>query len=220
MPVKLVIFDLDGTLVDSLEDITVSLNHSLEPYGFEPLTREKVKGLIGGGISVVMGKILGKDKARLGREVTERFLRFYHEHIVDNTKVYPGVVETLERLKNEGCRLSVVSNKRAALSKRVLDELGLSRYFDKVIGSDSVGEKKPSPVPVLHLLSTFGVEPGEAVMVGDSELDIEAGRRAGVSTIAVTYGYRGADVLADADYIIDDVREIPETVRKISRNGS
>ncbi|HLB05489.1 MAG TPA: HAD-IA family hydrolase [Thermodesulfobacteriota bacterium] len=211
MPIKLIIFDLDGTLVNSIADITNSLNYATEPYGFAPKTPEEVAALVGEGITKVIERVLGDERLLLRDEVVRRFLEFYSEHIIDNTSLYPGVRETLNRLN--GFKKAIISNKREALSIKVLEGLDLLRFFDLVIGSDSTSEKKPSPVPVLHVLSTLGLGPEDAIMVGDSELDIEAGKRAGVKTVGVTYGYRKRIFLKDADFIINEFEDLLSIVQ-------
>lgn len=207
MPIKLVIFDLDGTLVNSITDITNSLNYATEPYGLAPKTVEEVAALVGEGITRVIERLIGDEKLQYRDDVVKRFLEFYSEHIVDNTFPYPGVRETLERLN--GFKKAVISNKREALSIKVLEALDLLRFFDLVIGSDSSTEKKPSPVPVLYVLSKLGLNKKDAVMVGDSDLDIAAGKSAGIRTVGVTYGYRDRVFLTDADYIIDEIKDLP-----------
>lgn len=152
MPIKLIIFDLDGTLVNSIVDITNSLNYAIEPFGIPPKTVEEVRQLVGEGITKVIERVLGDERLNLREDVVKRFLGFYSEHIVDNTVPYPGVRETLKRLN--GYKKAVISNKREAFSIKVLEGVGLIQYFDMVVGSDSTEEKKPSPVPVLHVLST------------------------------------------------------------------
>lgn len=208
---KLVIFDLDGTLVNSIKDITNSLNYATEPFSLAPKTVEEVAALVGEGITRVIERVLGEERLQHRDEVVNRFLDFYSEHIVDNTFPYPGIKETLEGLN--GYKKAVISNKREAFSIKVLKALDLLRFFDLVIGSDSTSEKKPSPVPVLHALSTFGLNQKDAVMVGDSDLDIAAGKAAGVKTIGVTYGYRERKYLKDADFIIDDIKELTNLIK-------
>jgi len=206
MKIKLVIFDLDGTLVNSIADITNALNYAIEPYGFEQLTIERTTSLVGEGVTRLIEKLVGQKAADLKDVVLKRFLEYYSEHLTDFTVPYPGVRETLEMLVNY--RKAVISNKREDLSKRLLETLELSGYFDIIWGSDSVTEKKPSPAPVLEMLKKLSCGPDEAVMVGDSNYDIEAGRAAGVSTVAVSYGYRHISLLKDADFIIDNMKEL------------
>jgi phosphoglycolate phosphatase len=207
MKIKLIIFDLDGTLVDSSVDITNALNYAIGPYGLEKLTVARTISLVGEGVTSLIGKLLGESAADRKNFVLNRFLDYYSEHLADFTVPYPGVRETLEMLGVY--RKAVISNKREDLSKRLLENLELSEYFDFIWGSDSVPEKKPSPVPVLEMLKKVGCGPEEAVMVGDSNFDVEAGRAAGVGTVAVSYGFRAAGLLKDADFIIDSMTELP-----------
>ncbi|MFZ2197305.1 MAG: HAD-IA family hydrolase [Thermodesulfovibrionales bacterium] len=206
MKIKLIIFDLDGTLVNSIADITNALNYAVGPYGFEQLTVERTTGMVGEGVTRLIEKLVGQKAADLKDVVLKRFLEYYSEHLTDLTVPYPGVPETLEMLG--GYRKAVISNKREDLSRRLLENLGLSGYFEVIWGSDSVPEKKPSPAPVIEMLKKISCGRDEAVMVGDSNYDIEAGRAAGVRTVAVSYGYRKVSLLKDADFIIDNMKEL------------
>jgi phosphoglycolate phosphatase len=204
--IKLVIFDLDGTLVDSSVDLTNALNHAIEPYDLEKLTVQKTMTLVGEGITRLIEKMLGPQRAGIMKSVLERFLDYYSAHLVDFTRPYPGVRETLSELRQY--RKCVISNKREALSRSVLSELGLLSFFPVVLGSDSAQETKPSPVPLLKVMEIMSCRPEETVMVGDSNFDIEAGKAAGVHTIAVSYGFRDAGLLLDADFIIDKCQDL------------
>lgn len=233
MPIRLVIFDLDGTLVDSSVDITNALNYALEPYSLEPLSVGDTIQMVGEGISRLIEKIVdsrgnGILRAAVAEfpggpqrlldiraDVKNRFLEYYSEHILDYTREYPGVRETLEQLG--AYKKAVISNKMESLSKKVLDGLGLSKYFIVVLGSDTTPEKKPSPLPVLKVLSDLRIRPDEAMIVGDSNYDVDAGKAAGVTTVAVTYGYRPRDVISHADYLIDRMTELTQLLEKINR---
>jgi len=215
MTIKLIMFDLDGTLVDTAQDITNALNFAIEPYDIKILTVENTIKLIGEGISRLVEKVLPVEKMHLKSNVMKRFLEHYSEHLTNNSKEYPYIKETLENLT--GFKKAVISNKREDLSKKLLEELGLSEYFDLIIGSDTAGERKPSPVPVLYVVAKLGLSPEESVIVGDSNYDMEAGKRAGVRTIAVTYGYRPRENLIGADYIIDDIRELIPLVHRLDQ---
>jgi phosphoglycolate phosphatase len=206
MKIKLIIFDLDGTLVDSSGDITNALNYAAEPYGFEKLTIERTVSLIGEGVSRLIEKRLGTKAADLQEAVLRRFLEYYGEHLVDSSTLYPGVRETLGLLGKY--RKAVISNKREDLSKRLLEGLNSSIFFEVIWGSDSAPEKKPSPVPVLKMLEKMCCRPEEAVFVGDSVYDIQAGKAAGVRTVAVSYGYGNRRVLGGADVMIDRINDL------------
>lgn len=216
MPIKLIIFDLDGTLIDSSIDITEAINYAIKPYGLSPLTRKDTIKLVGEGISRLIEKLLSATpfhgNIEVRNSVMDRFLEYYSAHLLDNTKDYPGVRETLERLRNY--KKVVISNKREALSRRIIQELDLN-FFDMIIGSDSTPEKKPSPLPILKVLAEFEIRPEEAIIVGDSNLDIEAGRAAGLITVAVKYGYRPYDMIKHADYVIDRIEDLLDILQMI-----
>jgi len=206
-------FDLDGTLVDSRVDITNSLNYAVEPYGLEQFSVEETVSMIGEGLVKLVEKAVGEGRRAIVPDVLDRFIDYYSGHLTDNTAPYPGVLETLDRVP---CRKAVISNKRESLSRKLLEDLAMSRYFDLVLGSDSTEEKKPSPMPLLYVLKRFSVRPEKAMIVGDSNYDIEAGKAAGVITVAVSYGYRGIEYLKGADAIIDSFGELTDLVSKYS----
>lgn len=218
MPIKLIIFDLDGTLIDSSKDITEAINYAIGIYSLPPLTTKDTIKLVGEGISRLIEKLLsntplnGTDEIK--KTVMDRFLEYYSAHLLDNTRDYPEVKQTLERLKDY--RKAVISNKRETLSKRILEGLGLSGFFDIIIGSDSTPEKKPSPLPIQKVLTELGVRPEEAIIVGDSNLDIEAGRAAGLKTVSVTYGYRPYEMIKDADFVIDRLGDLVEIIERLN----
>lgn len=204
--IKIIMFDLDGTLVDSSVDITNALNFAIEPYGIGKMTVKQTIGMVGEGLTRLVEKVLGQGRASIVPEVLERFVGYYSEHLVEFTVPYHGVRETLECLGNY--KKAVISNKREALSRKLLEDLGLAKYFDVILGSDSVEEKKPSPRPIMKVLESFSIKPDEALIVGDSDYDIDAGRAAGVRTIAVSYGFRDVRSLRGADFIIGDIGEL------------
>jgi phosphoglycolate phosphatase len=206
--IKIIMFDLDGTLVDSSIDITNALNFATGPYGIDRMTVKETVSMVGEGLTRLIEKFLGEERAAIVPEVLERFVGYYSGHLTDFTAPYPGVPETLERLGNY--RKAVISNKREYLSRKLLEELDLVKYFDIVLGSDSVEEKKPSPKPLLKVLEFFSLQPAEGVIVGDSNFDIEAGRAAGMRTIAVTYGFRDISSLKGADFMIGHFTELAE----------
>jgi phosphoglycolate phosphatase len=206
MAIKLIIFDLDGTLVDTSIDITNALNYALKPYGLKNLTVDDTVKMVGEGITRLIEKLLGDKKIQERDDVIKKFLDYYSEHLIDYSSVYPQVRETLNKL--DGYKRAVISNKREYLSTELLGKLDLLKYFNLVIGSDTTPEKKPSAVPVIHAVTELGVGPQESIMVGDSNYDIEAGKKAGVKTVAVTYGYRERQYLMDADYMIDSIEEL------------
>jgi phosphoglycolate phosphatase len=214
MPVKLLIFDLDGTLIDTSRDITNALNYALSSPGFKSLSVEDTIKMIGEGITRLIEKILGHERLQERDAVIKKFLDYYSEHLIDYSTVYPYVRETLEQL--DEYKKAVISNKREYLSVKLLNKLNLLDFFNMVVGSDTTSEKKPSAIPILHVIEKFKVGPQESIIVGDSNYDIEAGKKAGIKTIAVTYGYREKEYLVNADYIIDRFNDLPAILDIIS----
>lgn len=214
---KLLIFDLDGTLADTGRDITDALNYALAPFGVRTYSIEETKAMVGSGISKLLASLLPVNDEGTSRLVTDRFISYYSEHVVDYTSAYPFVKETLAQL--DSYKKAVVSNKREALSKEVLKGISILQHFDIVWGSDSVRAMKPSPVPILDMMNMFNVLPEETVIIGDSNYDVEAGKAAGIKTIAVTYGFRSRDMLKDADFIIDRFDDLPNILHQINETG-
>jgi phosphoglycolate phosphatase len=206
--IKLLIFDLDGTLIDSLPDLIDATNHMRDSFGLPRFNPEEVRRLVGQGArSLVERALPGLSPAELD-EGMERFLAYNLAHIADKTRPYPGVVATLQALEAAGYALCVLSNKNVALCREVLSRLGLERYFATVYGADSHPCRKPSPEPVLALLRQYGVPAGACVMIGDSINDIAAGRGAGVVTVGCRYGYGDLSELSGADYQIEDFQSL------------
>lgn len=214
MAIRALFFDLDGTLVDTIRDITEALNYALRVHNLRELSIDETKGIIGEGATRMIEKAVGTGNERLRDAVRDVYLQYYRDHLIDFSAVYPGVKETLENLHSY--RKAVISNKRAFLSTAILEKVSLLGYFTLVVGSDTVAEKKPSAEPLSYALERFQAKPREGVMVGDSTVDIAAGKQAGVRTIAVTYGYQEKDLLGDADYRIDRFEDLPVVLDRLS----
>lgn len=206
MPIKLLMFDLDGTIVDTSIDINNALNYALSHFGFNKISLDETKKLVGEGLTRLVEKVLGEKNVKLKDDVIKRFIDYYSEHLTDYSSLYPGVRETLEKLNNY--TKTIISNKREMLSKRLLKSLNLSAYFDLIVGSDTVIGKKPSPAPLIYVISKYNVLPEESMIIGDSNYDIEAGKRAGVKTVAVTYGYKEKEYIKNADHMIDRFEDL------------
>ena len=199
MPIRLVIFDLDGTLVDSINDIANALNYSFEPYGIGSLTPIEAAGMVGEGTVRLIEKVLEKHRLSLDKNALfKRFAEYYSSHLLDNTMAYPGVSETLDALKDY--RKAVVSNKFEALTLRILEELR---------------DRKPSPIPIYYVLSALKIKSDEAMIVGDSVIDIDAGKASFIKTVAVTYGYGRTGFQENADFIISKMPELAAIVKGI-----
>ncbi|MBI3753218.1 MAG: HAD-IA family hydrolase [Deltaproteobacteria bacterium] len=204
----LIIFDLDGTLIDSSEDIAWAVNKMLGDMGLEKLSYQAVKDRIGWGVKMLLQKILPVEKHDLLEEARNIFMGYYSSHLLVKTKLYPEVMEVLKRFKNK--KLAVATNKPLNLTEKILDGFNISDYFKKVVGGDGVQNKKPSPEAIEAILRELKVLPGEAVFIGDSRIDVEAGKNAGVIAIGAAYGFRGRQELeeAGADVIVEDIKEL------------
>lgn len=192
---KAAVVDLDGTMVDTADDFTVSLNGMLTDIGAAPpVTREEVVGYVGKGSEHLVRSVLS---ARLSSDETqarlETALAAYQAHYADtngrHTRLYPEVECGLAALHEAGLRLACVTNKPRRFALALLDQYGLAHYFSAIFGGDSLPSKKPDPAPMLAACAALGVVPGEAVAIGDSENDALAGRAAGMATLTVPYGY-------------------------------
>ncbi|SDM19795.1 phosphoglycolate phosphatase [Modicisalibacter muralis] len=192
--IRLVAFDLDGTLIDSLPDLAVAVDAMLLELDMPAAGEAKVGGWVGNGshklIERALHDALGEmpDDARL-TAAHERFLDYYAEAPSARTRVYPGVHEALAALRERGVIVTLITNKPQAFIAPILESLALAGYFDLTLGGDSLPRKKPDPAPLLHVAEHFGVAPQHCLMVGDSRHDIDAGKRAGFHTLAVPYGY-------------------------------
>jgi phosphoglycolate phosphatase len=186
-----IIFDLDGTLVDSARDLQDAINAVLVEEGLQPIELDEVKSMIGDGAAKLVERAIlatGGDTAHLSEHV-RRFLEVYEATASRHTRAYPGVRGTLESLRRRGLPLAVVTNKPYAATLDILDALGLRSFFGAIIGGDTLPERKPHPAPVLFALERLGVKPQAALMIGDNYHDVQAARAAGVRVFAVTYGY-------------------------------
>lgn len=180
-----ILFDLDGTLIDSERDIAASVNHLRAQRGLEALGQDAVRGAIGDGVRALLDRTL----PGWGEEDLAAYLDHQEAHALDHTALYPGVREGLARLDGK-MAMGVVSNKPTALCVQILRGLGVLGHFRGVVGGDTPAGRKPAPGPVLRLLEGLGGVPWLALTVGDSPPDLEAGRAAGTATCAVSWGYR------------------------------
>jgi phosphoglycolate phosphatase len=188
---KAIIFDLDGTLVDSARDLQDATNTLLAEEGLRQISLDEVKSMIGDGAAKLVERAIsatGGDLTRLP-ELVARFLTIYEANASHHTEAYPGVEETLASLQRLGLPLAVVTNKPYAATMDILEALGLRAYFGAVVGGDTLPERKPHPAPILLALERLGMTPDSALMIGDNYHDVQAARAAGVRAFAVTYGY-------------------------------
>jgi len=193
--IKLVIFDLDGTLIDSRLDLVHSVNAALRHINRPELPDDVIASYVGDGAPVLIQRALGPEAVdeALIRKGLEFFLHYYREHKLDHTTIYPGIQEALASIESSGNgvprKLAVLSNKPVNPSRAIVEALGLGRYFMQIYGGNSFATKKPDPEGALKLVSEAGLRPEQAAIVGDSHVDIRTGRNAGLSTVAVRYGF-------------------------------
>jgi len=196
------IFDLDGTLIDSKKDIADSLNYALKEEGFATLSERKIEEMVGHGAKTLVRDALGNPSDEALGRVFLTFWNYYHEHLLDQTRLYPGVSEFLER--HPDIPKAVVTNKPEIFSRKILDGLGIRSHFRWLIGGDTLPIQKPDPKVFEPIFQEIEGQV-EGVMVGDSHVDIECGRAAGLQTCAVTYGFRPREELLAyrPDFLID-----------------
>jgi len=191
--IKLLIFDLDGTLIDSRLDLIHSVNATLRHFGRPELPGDVVASLVGDGAPVLVRRALGDPRDEgLVKEALEHFLGYYRVHKLDHTHLYEGVPEALAAIRSSNGarrRMAVLSNKPVRPSRAIVEALGLSEFFVHVYGGNSFPTKKPDPLGVRTLLEQTRKQSEEAIMIGDSSIDVITGRNAGLWTCGVTYGF-------------------------------
>ncbi len=212
--VHALIFDLDGTLIDSKRDLIQSVNAMLQGMGRETLHEDTISGYIGHGAPQLIGRALGNGATEADRErALKFFLAHYEEHKLDSTCTYPGVTEALDELR--GFSMAVLTNKPVRVSVRILEGLGLAKYFRAVYGGNSFETKKPDPLGARRILEEFGAAPEEAMLIGDSEVDVQTARNAGTLAVAVNYGFGTHDRTANpADIYLDRLTELVPLLRR------
>jgi phosphoglycolate phosphatase len=205
LPFRFLFFDLDGTLADTLGDIAVSVNLTLDRYGLPPLNLERVCSFVGQGPANLMRRSFqeqGSEPEAIDEAVT-LFYKLYDEHLTDTTRLYPAVGETLASLSDH--RKAVITNKPLAHAERILQRLGIRRNFETVIGYESLPQHKPSPEPILHVMREMQAAKEDVLMIGDALYDIESARNAGVRCAAALYGFQAREELLalKADYYLE-----------------
>ncbi len=218
---RCILFDLDGTLIDSAPDLADAVDRMLQQLGHAPAGETQVRHWVGNGAQrLVMRALTGRMDGDPGEELTRRalqlFLDGYRGQLSLRSRLYPGVREGLDRLLADGYRLACVTNKPEALARPLLDDLGLGPAFPVVVGGDTTVEKKPSPLPLQHAIEALGALPAEALMVGDSRNDVEAARNAGIPVVCVPYGYNhGGDIRqAGPDAVVNDLVALHALLRQ------
>jgi len=221
LSVEAVAIDLDGTMLDTVEDLALAVNHTLEELHFATLELELVRTFVGKGLANLVERSVtaslghAPDAALLARALPI-YEANYDRVNGQTTTIFPGVPEGLEALASAGYSLACITNKSKRFTEPLLERIGFARYFSVVLSGDSLPKKKPDPMPLTHAAERFGVEPGQLLMIGDSINDAQAARAAGCPIFCVTYGYNeGADVHSlDVDAIVPSLVEAAGLIRK------
>jgi phosphoglycolate phosphatase len=217
MLVRLVVFDLDGTLIDSRRDLADSANLMLASYGASSLTEEEIGRMVGSGAAQLVARALRRaDVTATLEEALARFLHIYNERLTVHTRPYAGVPEMLGRLTRENAKLALLTNKPLEASVRILQTFGLNGYFQESIGGDGPWPRKPAPDALRRLMENALEGPASTVLVGDSEIDLQTARNAGVRICFASYGFGYSEKLLyqvhDEDLIADTAARIPEVL--------
>ena len=218
----MVLIDVDGTLVDRVPDLAYCVDEMMQQLGMPTHGEAKVRNWVGNGVErlvrrALIGKLEGEPDEALYDRAYPIFLELYSENTSKRSCLYPGVKEGLEYLKGEGYKIGCVTNKAAQFTEPLLKDLGVYDYFSIVISGDTLPEKKPDPMPLLHAAKFFNVAPEQALMIGDSISDVKAARAAGFRIVCMSYGYNhGVDIHeAKPDGVMDSMAELPELLDKL-----
>ena len=213
----MILFDVDGTLVDSVPDLAWCVDRMMERLELPPRGEAKVRNWVGNGVEALVRRALidrldGEPDPELFRRAYPLFLVLYADNTSKRSHLYPGVEEALRRLQEAGYRLGSVTNKAEQFTLPLLEALGIRDRFEIVISGDSLPRKKPDPLPLLHAAEFFGVSPEESLMVGDSVSDVKAARAAGFRIVCMSYGYNHGEDIRDAgpDAVIDEMTQLLE----------
>ncbi len=220
LSVKMVMIDLDGTLIDTVPDLAAAANRMLADLGRAPWDEKHYRAWIGNGVPrfvkrALTGEMQAEPDAALNERALASFRRHYGEAVSDLSRPYPGVVEALEKLTAQGYSLACITNKAEAFTIPLLKNLGLCKYFKLVLSGDSLPKQKPDPLPLQHACRHFGIDTAHGVLVGDSSNDVHAARSAGMPVICVTYGYNhGHDIRQSLpDAVVDSLTDVPQYLR-------
>lgn len=209
-----VIFDLDGTLIDTAADLAASMNFVLQRAGREPAPPDRVRRFVGHGARAMLERGFRENGGAAPIDLDPHvalFLEHYLQHIADHSRPFPGAIETLDRLQAEGAAIAICTNKREAWARALFEALGLTQRFAAIIGADTVGVAKPDARPVIAALQLSQAERG--VFVGDSDTDIRAARAAGMPCLAALFGYGPLDLATEAYALFSSYEEVPALIR-------
>ena len=214
--VRLIVYDLDGTLVDTRKDITRAANQMLARMGLPPLPEKEICGYVGLGLKRLVESCLKTEHPAKVEEGTKIYRAFYTEHLLDHAVLYPGVIEVLEHFRRR--RQAVITNKPNPYSRQILEALGVAGHFTEIIAGDSEYPKKPDPKSLRAVMRREGAAPAATLFVGDSPIDVETGSKAGVLTVGVAQGFCGRTELerAGPDHLVEGFPELLELAKEKS----
>lgn len=218
---KMILIDVDGTLVDSVPDLAYCVDEMMHALGRPAHGETRVRDWVGNGVErlvrrALIGRLEGEPEESEFQRAYPIFLDLYADNTSKRSMLYPGVREGLEYLESKGYSLGCVTNKAAQFTEPLLRDLGVRDKFDIVVAGDTLPQKKPDPMPLLHAARHFGVNPADALMIGDSVSDVKAARAAGFSIVCMSYGYNhGRDIReSQPDAVMDSMAELPGLLEK------
>jgi len=215
----LLIFDLDGTLIDSKKDLAISTNATRTHFDLEPLSEDIISSYVGDGAAMLVRRAMGPDasEARV-QEALQFFLKYYRAHALENTQLYPGMRELIDQLVADRHKLAVLTNKPGRISTDIIAALGLGARFMRVCGGDSAAGKKPDPAGIHLLIQESGMRTDETAMIGDSGVDVQTARNAGIHACGVLWGFQPHAFQAfPPDVTIREPDELPGWLRTLEK---
>lgn len=219
---RLVMFDLDGTLLDTAGEIAQSVNRTLRDFHRPQVSQDQVRDWIGYGTGWLMRRawteVAGEPNEQEWPEVMQRFMHHYYECAGTDSRPYPDVLEALAELKRIGVYRAIVTNKESRFTERILDEHGIAEWFDLVVSGDTYPVKKPDPAVLYNCMHELGASPSHCLLVGDSSIDVATAKAAGVACWAVPYGYNMGAPIEDAqpDRVVASLKEVPDFFKGIA----
>lgn len=217
----LIVFDLDGTLVDSAPDLAHAADAMLARLGLPACGVDAVRGWIGNGVPMLVkraltGELWPEGEPERFEEALGVFMQVYGDHVCERGGLFPGVLEGVAELKRQGYKLAVLTNKHSRFTIPLLEQLGVAQWMDYIGCGDQFDKHKPHPEPLLKTAERFGLKPGQCLIVGDSANDVQAARAAGYGILVVPYGYRSCGRAEDlgADGVIDSIARLPDLLRQ------
>lgn len=210
-----ILFDLDGTLINSLEDLTDATNYALDRLGYNKRSIDEVKSFVGNGIAVLLQKALPKEGKADVDKALKLFREYYNAHCCNKTKPYDGIIDVLNYLKDNNYKVGIVTNKPDDAANFIGKKL-FADNVDMIVGASAHRARKPSPDSVDYCLKNLNSKRENAIYIGDSEVDVQTAQNSCLTCIGVTWGFRSVDYLKGADYIVDNSEQLKKIIASIS----